>query len=1676
MMSVNVTTYHYDNSRDGANTNETTLTLQNVNSTDFGKTASLPVDGQIFTEPLIMTGVPIPGQGTHDIVVVATENDTVYAFDAYSANTTPLWKVSLLQTGESAVYAVSQYGNDITPEVGITGTPVIDPTTDTLYVVGAFQQNSGSVTYSQRMYALNLSNGSNVVAPVTIAATVPGTGYGNVSGTQTFSAFWENQRPALTLSNGEVYVGWSSHGDNNPWHGWIIGFNAKTLNEDYIYCDTANGDAGGIWMSGGGLAVDSSGNLYFTTGNGTFDANTGGSDYSMAIEKLTPTTTATGMALVVSDYFSPAGEAALSNSDLDYGCSSVIILPTQTGAYPNEVVTESKWGTMYLNNENSLGGYNNTTNNDLGQGNIYTNTSTSDVHNTMSAWDGHVYIGGDGLPLQMFNVSNGTLTPKEVSETTNSFGTTTLEDGQGTGPTVSSNGTANGIVWAVDDSKYQTGSAVLYAYNASNLGQVLYNSSSAPNNRDQAGWATKFQDAVVANGHVYVAGGALAGPGAANYLTVYGLLTTGTNVPTVTTPASASPATVTGTTVTLGSLATDPSGDAGPVYSWQATVIPSGAAYPTFSVNSTTASNTTVATFYQAGTYTFAVSVTDPTTNLATVSTVNVTVTSTLAGIAITPPSASVVDSATQQFTATSVDQFGKAISSAPTVTWGVTPGGAGGSISTAGLYTAPPTSSGVDTVTATSGSYTASATVDVAVPTVTQQVGLSSYFNREGIINTSATITSAIAGGLDTDGSFFASNQLGNGATSFQVSNGTAFNGSTFTIGPVNASNVVYDNGQTITLPAEHVSDIELLASHTNGTASLNFVANYTDGSSQTVTQLVSDWYAPQGYAGESNAIAMGERYTVSKNNQGHYVIGNDDRTFYIYGYTLAVNGSKTIASITLPTETTTGTQLQIIAMDTVGVFAPTLISTATASPSPATGSSTVLSALATDSTGDAGPVYHWAVASSPINAPAPSISPNNTSGSNAATVTFYQAGSYGFTVTITDPTNGLTTTSTVSLTVNQTLTSISVTPTAPSVYDGRTLQLTATGDDQFGNPLATQPTFVWTVKTGSIGTVNSSSGLYAAPASGSGFDTVTATSGTVKSSDVVTIVAANPAVSSPAAANPSADSGTTTTLSVLAADITGDATPTYSWAATSIPAGAPTPAFNAPSAGTTGVTFYQAGSYTFTATVKDPTNGLTTTSAVTVTVSQTVTTISLTPAGPVSLANGRTRQFTAAAYDQFGNAFWVPPSFTWTVAAGSVGSVTATGLYQAPPVGTGTATVQATAGGVTGTAGVNDTLPAWLGAGSAATWNSASGILTVTGPTSVVADPGTDQPVIEANGPSAAVTISPTAATTLQVHIGGLSLTNGATAVVTSLGSTRTATNHRVLVLGEPAATSAPLLSIDSTSRLDLADNDMVDHDGTLSAVTGLVASGYDLGGSYWTGDGIASSNAAAGAVFALGVAQVAAPGTVDAEPVSAADVEVKYTYYGDANLDGKVDGSDYSLIDAGYAADEAGPGTAGGWADGDFNYDGVVDGSDYALIDNAFNNQGAALATNSALTAATALQVAATANAVSPAVPAVPVPAVSKQAVTPKTARVVPNLFSSTAFAPVAKPAAAVAGIDLVTVAAPDAVVGTPPVIKTGGFSFLETRPTLVTTVKRPDNDKSLTVTDPGNVFDRISVFAG
>jgi regulation of enolase protein 1 (concanavalin A-like superfamily) len=521
-----VLTYHNDNLRTGLNAQETVLTPQNVNSTTFGKLFEDPVDGQIFAQPLVVTRVNVPGQGVRDLVIVATENDSVYAFDADNPDAVPIWHTSFINpaAGVTPVPVSATQGN-VQPEVGITGTPVIDASTGTIYVSAATQEvRPDGVHFVQRLHALDVATGADKVAPYTIGDTlfngstytdvssfaVPGTGDGSTSGVVYFNALREAQRPGLLLLDGTVYVGWASHGDNGPYHGWVIGFNAQTLHPvaGAVYNDTPNGSEGGIWMSGAGLAADSAGNIYFSTGNGTFDANLGGSDYGDSAVKLS-----TSSGLSVADYFTPSNQAYLDQNDLDFGSGGVMLLPDQPGLYPHLLVMSYKLGTLFLINRDDMGRFNPNTDNVLQE----LPGALGGTWNMPAYFNGTIYYNSVGDVLKAFQLfasdATTSLSTAPVSQSLSPIGY------PGDTPSISSNGTENGIVWTLQTDGFSGGfPAILHAYDANDVSRELYNSSQA-GARDVLTSAVEFTVPTVANGHVYVGG--------ANGLVVLGLLPSG---------------------------------------------------------------------------------------------------------------------------------------------------------------------------------------------------------------------------------------------------------------------------------------------------------------------------------------------------------------------------------------------------------------------------------------------------------------------------------------------------------------------------------------------------------------------------------------------------------------------------------------------------------------------------------------------------------------------------------------------------------------------------------------------------------------------------------------------------------------------------------------------------------------------------------------------------------------------------------------------------------------------------------------------------------------------------------------------------------------------------------------------------------------------------------------------
>jgi hypothetical protein len=498
-------THGNDNQRTGQNLGETVLSPANVGPATFGKLFAYALDGNAYASPLYVANVTLPGQGVHNVVYVATEHNSVYALDADGLSPTPLWQVSFINpaAGITPVPAQDTGGpTDITPEIGITGTPVIDPATGTLYVVAKTKEVVGSTTsYVQRLHALDLGTGQERFGgPVVLAASVPGIGDGAQGGQLAFNALMENQRPALLLANGVVYIAFGSHEDVAPYHGWLLGYDASTLQPVFVFCVTPNGAGGGIWQGGGGPAVDAAGALYVGTSNGTFSVNTGGFDYGDSFLKLDPSGT-------VLDFFTPHDQATLDTGNLDLGSGGTLLLPDQPGAHPHLLVAANKDGTIYLVDRDNMGHYNPNNDSQIVQSfaNIFANPGNfaSPVY-----FNGAVYFAPINDAVKAFALSNGLLSAGPTSQTAEIYGF------PGATMALSANGTSDAILWTVQ--RKGTGSpGVLRAYAAGNLTTLLYSSEQA-GSRDTLDIAVKFGVPAVANGKVFVP--------SLSQLTVYGLL------------------------------------------------------------------------------------------------------------------------------------------------------------------------------------------------------------------------------------------------------------------------------------------------------------------------------------------------------------------------------------------------------------------------------------------------------------------------------------------------------------------------------------------------------------------------------------------------------------------------------------------------------------------------------------------------------------------------------------------------------------------------------------------------------------------------------------------------------------------------------------------------------------------------------------------------------------------------------------------------------------------------------------------------------------------------------------------------------------------------------------------------------------------------------------------------
>ncbi len=501
---ISVLTYHNDIARTGRNTNETVLTLASVNSSNFGLLFTYPADGYVYAQPLVLPNVSIPGNGVHNVLYVGTEHDTLYAFDADSntgANGGLLWQVSFINpsAGITSVSSDNIQCTDLVPEIGITSTPVIDPVGGTIYLVAKTAEVvSGVTNYVHRLHALDVATGAEKLGgPVTIQGVVPGTGYdADNFGNVTFASFLQHNRMALLLNNGLVYVGLGSHCDNDFYHGWLFTFNAQTLAAKGIFNSTPNGQMAGIWEDGCGPACDTSGNVYLSTGNGTFDSTT--NNYGDSLLKFPP-----GNSLHVADYFTPHDQQDLFDNDEDLSSGGVVVLPDEVGsmAHPHLVVSAGKEGTIYLVDRDNMGQFNPTDDSQIVQslvGAIGVSNALGGTFATPAYFNNTVYYLGVNDVIKAFTITGASIGSSPSSQGSTIFGF------PGATPSISANGTTDGIVWAIQSDAFDTGGpSILHAFNAADVSQELYNSTQA-GSRDVLGAAVKFSVPTVANGKVYV--------------------------------------------------------------------------------------------------------------------------------------------------------------------------------------------------------------------------------------------------------------------------------------------------------------------------------------------------------------------------------------------------------------------------------------------------------------------------------------------------------------------------------------------------------------------------------------------------------------------------------------------------------------------------------------------------------------------------------------------------------------------------------------------------------------------------------------------------------------------------------------------------------------------------------------------------------------------------------------------------------------------------------------------------------------------------------------------------------------------------------------------------------------------------------------------------------------------
>ena len=864
---TDVLTQHNDIGRTGQNVTETILTPTNVSGAPFGKLFSLPVDGQIYAQPLYVSKLTIEGK-SHRVVFVATEHDSVYAFDADSGGS-PLWQVTLLDAAHGASPGAttdppSNSGCALIPEYGITGTPVIDPLTGTLFVVSDTIENQYPVL---RLHALDLATGAEKFGgPAEIQASVAGTGNGSSGGILNFDPKWENQRAGLLLLNGNVYIAFGSHCDFGPWHGWVLGYNAATLAQSAKFVTTPDGLGSGVWMGGSGLAADienSVPRMFPVTGNGSYNAtvpyalNT--MNYGDDILRLN---LSNGM--TVDDAFTPENQAALYSADEDVGSGGALILPDQPGPNPHLLAQIGKSGALYLVNRDSMGGFSATDNKIVQQVQV-----AHGLWGMPAYWNENLYVWPRLGRLSRFPLVDGLISsePSEVSTQSESAGV-------GSVPSISANGTQNGIVWSID---WTQSPQVLYAHDATNVSKLLWSSVQNPA-RDSAGVPIPFTVPTIADGNVFV--------GSARELLVYGLL------PDFSLAIAPSTLNLIQGSSAAASIAVTPlHGFTGPVTFTAARLPPGVSAAFTTNADSTAV---TLSATSDAALGVFPATVTG-TSGVLTHS-VNLSLHVLPPPdfkLSVSPTAIKVVlgSLTTSEIAVTPRNGFnGSPVFSVTGLPAGLTASfspansSSASTLTLAARVTAPLTlSPATITITATAGSLVHSASLAVTVSNVIppSAVDITSTANVYGIFNEGASVTH---NGLDNDGYAYSAKLLGQSITAL---------GLRFNLGIPGSANAVA-NG-TISLPSGNFATLSLLGTGVNGNqANQIFIVTYTDGTTSTFTQSLSDWGSGARNSGETVVSSM--RYRLAPNRR------KERGPWYLYGYSFVLNSAKTVKSLTLP------------------------------------------------------------------------------------------------------------------------------------------------------------------------------------------------------------------------------------------------------------------------------------------------------------------------------------------------------------------------------------------------------------------------------------------------------------------------------------------------------------------------------------------------------------------------------------------------------------------------------------------------------------------------------------------------------------------------------------------------------------------------------------------------------